>query len=110
LNQRVAVSNPAESDGFLRAIKIHSVTSFGGKSGTIRTEMGSTVGINDGCCMGRYEQYHPLAVTRQRTDCWQNILTQEDLRNRTMDRTVTEELHNVYSSPDITQSNQTEED
>jgi hypothetical protein len=29
LNPRFAVSNPAESDGFLRAIKIRSRTSFG---------------------------------------------------------------------------------
>jgi hypothetical protein len=31
LHPRFAGSNPAEDDGFLRAIKIHSTTSFGGE-------------------------------------------------------------------------------
>jgi hypothetical protein len=31
LDPRFAGSNPAEDDGFLRAIKIRSTTSFGGK-------------------------------------------------------------------------------
>jgi hypothetical protein len=31
LNPRFAGSNPAENDGFLRAIKVRSMTSFGGE-------------------------------------------------------------------------------